>query len=231
MAAESSATRAGELGEYWSSLRTEDVFPGGTLTRLGNVVRRRAFLHSPDGLRAMIAHWAPAHRMEDLAVPLRVVTTRLDTGAAVEHDRGPLEPVLLASAALPAVFPPVWLPDRGDGEDHPHVDGGVSSMVPVAAAAALCPTRVFVLDATAPVRVGRMRNPVEVLVASLAAATRAHGLESAGEKVVVHRLACPDLGVRLVDFSRTDEHIALGRRAAHQLLDELAAKRGKEPAA
>jgi len=81
-----------------------------------------------------------------------------------------------------------------------------------------------VLDATVPVRVGRMRNPVEVLVASLSAATRAHGLESPGEQVEVHRLACPDLGARLVDFSRTDEHIALGRRAAHELLDGLAAK-------
>jgi len=227
MASESTSTRAAELGDYWSSLRTEDVFPGGTLTRLGNVVRRRAFLHSPDGLRAMIARWAPAHRIEDLPVPLRVVTTRLDSGATVEHDNGPLEPLLLASAAMPAIFPPVWLHERGDGQDRPHVDGGVSSMVPVAAAAALCPTRVFVLDASVPVRVGRMRNPVEVLVASLAAASRAHGHQSAGDEVVVHRLSCPDLGARLVDFSRTDEHIALGRRAAHELLDGLEAKPGK----
>ncbi|HJQ04987.1 MAG TPA: patatin-like phospholipase family protein [Nocardioides sp.] len=221
MASGTSIDRTAELGEYWRSLRTEDVFPGGNLTRLRNVVRRRSFLHSPDGLRAMIARWAPSERLEDLPIPLRVVTTRLDTGDTVEHGTGPLEPLLLASAALPAIFPPVWLPD-GEDATHPHVDGGISSVVPLAAAAALQPSRVFVLDATVPVRVGRMRNPMEVLVASLGAATRSHRQESLGPGVEVHRLSCPDLGVRLVDFSRTEEHIALGRLVAHELLDELA---------
>ncbi|HWU21603.1 MAG TPA: patatin-like phospholipase family protein [Nocardioides sp.] len=221
MATGTSIDRTAELGEYWRSLRTEDVFPGGNLTRLRNLVRRRAFLHSPDGLRTMIARWAPAERLEDLPIPLRVVTTRLDTGDTVEHGSGPLEPLLLASAALPAIFPPVWLPD-GDDATHPHVDGGVAAMVPVSAAAALQPTRVFVLDASVPVRVGRMRNPLEVLVASLGAATRSHGHENLGPGVEVHRLTCPDLGVRLLDFSKTEEHIALGRLVTHELLDELA---------
>ncbi|GAB3859670.1 patatin-like phospholipase family protein [Nocardioides maradonensis] len=221
MASGTSVDRTAELAEYWRSLRTEDVFPGGNLSRLRNVVRRRAFLHSPDGLRAMIARWAPTERLEDLPIPLRVVTTRLDTGDTVEHGAGPLEALLLASAALPAIFPPVWLPD-GDDATHLHVDGGVSAVVPLAAAASLRPTRVFVLDATVPVRVGRMRNPVEALVASLGAAIRSHGEQSPGPGVEVHRLSCPDLGVRLLDFSRTEEHIALGRLVAHELLDDLA---------
>jgi NTE family protein len=221
MAYGTSIDRTEELGEYWRSLRTDDVFPGGTLTRLNNLVRRRSFLHSPDGLRSMIARWAPSERIEDLPIPLRVVTTRLDTGDTVEHASGPLEQVLLASAALPAIFPPVWLPD-GEDATHLHVDGGISSVVPLAAAASLQPTRVFVLDATVPVRVGRMRNPVEVLIASLGAATRSHGQETLGGNVEVYRLTCPDLGVRLVDFSRTEEHITLGRTVTHKLLDEMA---------
>lgn len=222
MAYDSTPERASELGERWDELRTEDIFPGGPLTRLGNVVRRRAFLHSPDGLRTLINAWVPVERVEDLPTPLRVVTTRLDTGAEVAHERGQLLPVLLASAALPAMFPPVSLPERGDAGTALHVDGGVSALVPVGAARTLQPTRVFILDATVPVRMRQMRSPVEALVASLGAATRAHVPLDLGDGITVHRISCTDLGAPLTDFSRTPEHLALGRRAAHRLLDDLA---------
>lgn len=213
--------RADELADRWRALRSRDVFPGGTWSRMGHVARRRGHLYSTDGLVQLIRTWMPAPRLEDLPVATRVVTTRLDTGEAVHHARGPLESLLLASAALPAIFPPVLLPDA-DGSLAPHVDGGVADLVPLQGAADLAPTRVWVLDASAPARLGDLTNPVGVLVASLAAAMRARPLAPLAPGITVHHLRCPDLGVRLLDFSRTAEHLALGRRAAEEALADLA---------
>jgi predicted acylesterase/phospholipase RssA len=72
-----------------------------------------------------------------------VTTTCLDCGAARRHGGGRIEDAVLASCALPGLFPPVRLPDG-----HLHVDGGILDGVPVAAALerASPEDRVLVLD-------------------------------------------------------------------------------------
>ncbi len=143
-------------------------------------------------------------------MPVRVVTTRLDSGVAVYHDRGDLLDVLLASTALPGVFDPVRLADPTSGWQVPHVDGGLADLVPVAGARALAPTRVWVLDATVPTRIERVRSPLDALLAGLAESLRVRPAVDLGD-IEVHHLTAPDLGVRMHDFRRTEEHIALGR--------------------
>jgi NTE family protein len=109
------------------------------------------------------------------------------------------------------------------------VDGGIADLVPIAGAAALSPTRVFVLDASVPPRMPHARTPVEVLVASLGVAMRARPMVDLGPGVEVHHLRTDDLGTRMTDFSRTAEHLALGRRAAAVLLDRLAHAHETQP--
>ena len=58
-------------------------------------------------------------------IPLRVVAADLDTGDEVVFARGPLQPALLASAALPGSIPPI----RHDGRTL--VDGAVVDTVPL----------------------------------------------------------------------------------------------------
>jgi len=130
---------------------------------------------------------------------------------------------------VPGVFAPVRLTDES-GTQTLHVDGGIADLVPIAGAAGLSPTRVFVLDASVPPRMPHARTPVEVLVASLGVAMRARPMVDLGPSVEVHHLRTPDLGTRMTDFSRTAEHLALGRRAAAELLDRLAHGHDKEPA-
>ena len=65
---------------------------------------------------------------EDLRLPLRVVATDLDAGRLVAFSSGPLAPALLASTAIPGLFPPVKI----DGRDYS--DGGIVDNVPVAIA-------------------------------------------------------------------------------------------------
>ena len=207
--------RVEALGAAWAGVQSRDVFPGSHWTRIGHLVRHPASLYSNEGLSRMVRAWAPHDRLEDLPVPVRVVTTRLDDGEAVYHDAGDLHRVLMASTALPSIFDPVRLAG-GLGEET-HVDGGIADLVPVAGAPALAPTRVFVLDASVPARMRRVRTPIDVLLASLAVSMRVRP-EVSMPGVEVVRLTCPDLQVRMHDFSRTAEHVESGYRAALRTL-------------
>jgi NTE family protein len=65
---------------------------------------------------------------ESLRVPLLVVATDFDSGHRAVLRDGPLTPALLASAAIPGLFPPV----RIDGRDY--LDGGIVDNVPISVA-------------------------------------------------------------------------------------------------
>ena len=212
--------RVQELRGRWLRLATRDIFPGGNLTRVSHLLRQRPYLFSSAALSRLIRDWVPVRRLEDLHTPVRVVTTPLAGNHAVYHRHGNINQLLLASTAVPAAFAPVTLP-ASCGHPGPHVDGGISDLVPIAGAADLAPTRVFVLDASVPARLPRGRTPVDVLVASLGVATRVRPVPDLGAGVSVHHMTTPDLGASMTDFSYTARHIADGRRAAERLIDEL----------
>ena len=81
----------------------------------------------------------PSHRLENLPIPVRIATTDIATGRPVHHDTGYLPDLIAASAALPAIFPPVLL----HGTDGPttHVDAGVAENVPALRCARRRPAR------------------------------------------------------------------------------------------
>ena len=212
--------RVRQLRQRWLRLGTRDIFPGGTLARVGHLVRQKPYLFSSDALRRLIQEWVPTSRLEDLPTPVRVVTTPLASDTAVYHRHGNLVDLLLASAAVPAVFSPVTLP-ASCGYPGQHVDGGVADLVPISGAADLAPTRVFVLDASVPARAPRGRTPIDILVASLGVAMRVRPQPDLGTAVAVHRITTADLGVKMTDFSRTADHIADGRSAALALLAQI----------
>lgn len=72
-------------------------------------------------LRALI----PIERFEDLQIPLTVIATDINTGEEVVFRSGPLFPALLASMAIPGVFP---LVEHGG---RVLADGGVVDNLPV----------------------------------------------------------------------------------------------------
>ena len=224
VAPDPSLDRVRELETTWGRLTRRDIFPGSHLSLLGRLARHPGSLYSSCGLERLVAEWASVDRVEDLAVPTRVTTTHLASGSAVYHGTGDLRQVLLASAALPAIFEPVLLPDHAAGQPSPHIDGGIADNVPVGGVADLAASlpvpvrRVFVLDASVPVRLDRPRSPVHVLITSLGVAMRVRPLPDLGPGVEVHHLRAPDLAVRMHDFSRTAEHVDLGRRAVDELL-------------
>lgn len=63
-------------------------------------------------------------RFEELKVPLTIITTNYWTGEEVAFDSGPLMPALLASSAIPGMFPAV------EHQGMVLVDGSLSNYVP-----------------------------------------------------------------------------------------------------
>jgi NTE family protein len=153
-------TGVAQLSAVWEHLRTDQVFPGGKIHRAWNIVRRGTHLFESVGLEAVIHHSTPARSFADLEIPLRVIATDLDTGEEVVLARGPLKPALLASTALPGVFPIV----HHDGRRL--VDGGVVDNVPLSHALAGPVDRVFVLNVSSGGSDRVERSPLDVVMTS-----------------------------------------------------------------
>jgi NTE family protein len=153
-------TGVAQLAAVWEQLQADHVFPGGRIHRAWNIVRRGTHLFESDGLAALIHHSTPARSFSDLEVPLRVIATDLDTGEEVVLARGPLKPALLASAALPGVFPIVVHGGRR------LVDGGVVNNVPLWHALSGPVDRIFVLNVSSGVGDHAVRSPLDVVMTS-----------------------------------------------------------------
>ncbi|MEZ5115575.1 MAG: patatin-like phospholipase family protein [Candidatus Nanopelagicales bacterium] len=127
------------LPYLWSGLNRDTVFPTKVRDAYATV-RGRPYLVDPGPLTSLLVGSLQARTFADLDVPLVAVTADLDTGTVVPVDRGDLATALLASAAIPGVFP--WV--ERDGRRL--VDGGVLANVPVSVALDRGARSVVVLD-------------------------------------------------------------------------------------
>jgi NTE family protein len=98
-------------------------------------------LYGDSGLRHLFHEHLAGMRFEDTQVPFRVIASNLSTGGITVFGRGPTELALLASAAIPGIFPPVRI--AGDI----FVDGGALESSSIDTAIQLGARRIFVLDA------------------------------------------------------------------------------------
>ena len=131
------------LDQVWGRARTSQIFPLAPRSIVENVRERRGYLFPNDGIRDWIASNLRHERLEDFPIPLHVVATAVDDGRPVRLSRGDALTALLASTAIPGVFPPVSV----DGTVL--YDGGVAADVPLPQALDLRPTKVFVLPTLA----------------------------------------------------------------------------------
>ncbi len=127
------------LERIWLGLRSADIFPFSTVGALLCLLGRRDHLALPHRLRALLESELPYRRLEDARLPCHVVATDVLDGTEVTLSSGDAATALLASAAIPAVFPPVSIGGR------PLMDGGIANNTPISAAFALGATRVIVL--------------------------------------------------------------------------------------
>jgi NTE family protein len=147
LAADPTPAAANRLVEMWAGLAADDVLGGSLLGRIGELLRTRTSLHSNSSLRRLLLEYLP-ERFDDLAVPFQCVAASVERASEQWFSDGPLIDPVLASAALPGVFPAVEI----DGEHY--LDGGLVNSIPISRAVQLGADVVWVLH------VGRIEEPL-----------------------------------------------------------------------
>ena len=128
-----------ELATFWRGLRKSDVFPFSLMDTLTGILQGRGHLLRVSALRRLVRRSMPVELIEETELPLHIVTTNLLSGAEELLSSGNVEQALLASAAIPLVFPTVRIGGKF------LIDGGVASNTPIASAVVLGATRVIVV--------------------------------------------------------------------------------------
>jgi NTE family protein len=189
------------------------------MQRLVRLLRGRGTLVSPDPLRRLLEAHLPA-RHSDLEIRTAVIATDLLSGDPVVLDEGDLRENLLASAAIPGVFPPVQRAGRVLG------DGGIAAHVPVLEAAELGAATIVVLDTGYPCTLTQLPHGVVPNVVHLLNLMLRHqavaALSLLGARCPVLYLPSPcPLGVAPHDFTRARTLIAAGYAAASRYLARM----------
>lgn len=131
----------GRLAQLWDEISASDVLSAGLFDRIKNVATLQPAIHQSSEIRSLLeaVHGANA-TIDQLALPFQCVAASILRASEHWFTSGPLIEALLASAAIPALFPPVEI----DGDFY--YDGGLVNSVPLTRAVELGATRVFVLQ-------------------------------------------------------------------------------------
>lgn len=127
------------LAAQWLSLRRTDVFPIRPLTGLLGLLGFRDHLVPQSGLRRLLERSLGSIDLTGTLLPAHVGATDVLTGAEVLLSKGNAVSCVLASTAIPAVFPPLLLDGRY------LMDGGAVNNNPVSHAVELGADQVWVL--------------------------------------------------------------------------------------
>ena len=126
------------LDRLWCGLTRRQVMPM-RVRDLFRIATRRAYVVDPSALRRLLDRHLPYRLLEQAMIPMHVVATDMVLGVERLLSAGSVVDAVMASAAIPGVFPPVRIGDRD------LIDGGVVNNTPISTALALGATRVVVL--------------------------------------------------------------------------------------
>jgi NTE family protein len=212
-------TREGveRMTRIWLDLTRDAVYPQSRLHGPWLYFQQRDSVYANSGLRHIVEDGITYERLEDAVVPVEVVATSLTDGREHWFTYGPVAEAVLASSAIPAIFPPVEI----DGERY--IDGGVVDNVPIRRAIEFGATRIVVLLCTPPVySPSPTKRPVEAILNALLISIHARlardlGQLPPGVEVVV--CSGVEFGTRdFDDFSNTEELISQGRAEAAEVV-------------
>ena len=205
------------LTEIWRALDGDDVYPQGWVHGPWQYLRQRPSIHPNSGLRRIIEDGIEFEYLEDALLPFEVVATSLVDGRERWFSTGPAVDAIMASAAIPAIFPAVEI--GGDTL----IDGGVVNNVPISRAIDAGATRILVLLCGPATYVPLLpRRPVEAMLSALYISVHARfPREMArlpeGVEVVVLSADAP-VTKEYTDFSDTELLIQAGRAEASEVI-------------
>jgi NTE family protein len=157
--------------------------------------------------------------IERMRLPLGIVATDLDSGAAILFQRGDTGAAVRASSAVPAVFQPVRIGERE------FVDGGLVSPVPVRFARQMGADLVIAVDISTPPDGAATSDLFKMLLQTFSIMGRSINQFELRDADLVLRPALA--GVTSADFGARAKAIQAGREAALRQLPELRARIAK----
>ncbi|HEV8063586.1 MAG TPA: patatin-like phospholipase family protein, partial [Acidimicrobiales bacterium] len=149
IAARPTVDTVAEMTRVWQTMSERSVFGASMLGQLESLARNGTYLHSNDGLRALVDERLGGLQFGDLSVQFECVAACIERAAARWFSSGSVTEAVLASCAVPGLFPAVEI----DGEHF--YDGGLVRSIPIGRAVELGAHRIFVLH------VGRLEHPLQ----------------------------------------------------------------------
>ncbi len=209
------------LEQTWARMTRERVFPGGLLAQARTLQRTRTHLFPATGLAAAIADFIGAEvTFADLRLPFAAMATDIATARPHVLSDGLVLPALLASAAIPGIFPPVQL--------GPLLlyDGGLVANVPMRQALAMGARSLVVLDCNFPGHILEAPASIaEVLFYTVTVTMRTQPIFeaplAAADVPVVYLHGPEPQPISPLDFRHTGTLIQAAHRAARSFLDDL----------
>jgi NTE family protein len=154
--------------------------------------------------------------IEQMKLPLGIVATDLDSGAAILFQRGDTGSAVRASSSVPAVFQPVRIGLRE------YVDGGLVSPVPVRFARQMGAEIVIAVDISSPPDGNATGDVMKMLLQTFAIMGRSiNQFELRDADVVVRPVLT---GISSADFTSRSKAIQSGRESALKALPALRAR-------
>lgn len=216
---------AEELADIWRGLSRGDIFPVSPIKSFLGITGLGNSLVGDSNLRKIVGGQVEFDRLEDSPISLHVIAADATDGREVRLSEGPAVDAIMASAAIPGVYPPVEI----DGITL--IDGGVSNNTPISHAVALGADVVYVLPSGYPC--SRKEPPSGPLAMALHATTlitqqrlvREIELLRDRVRLVVLPPPCP-MDIAPIDFSQGPELVERGQMEAEAFLE--AHMRGEE---
>jgi len=226
-AGEPNADGVERLARIWLELRRRDIFPF-TLGMAFGLLRHANYLVDPSALRGLIERHLPFVGLQEAKLPVHIVATDMQ-GFAVTLSQGSAVEAIMASAAVPGIFPTVEV------EGAPLMDGAVAANTPLWLAMTLGARRIIVLptgyacvlERPPPSAIGRGLHAITLLIAW----QLIRDLERLPQEIDVHLAPalCP-LDVSPYDFSRSGELISRAAAATQEWLEKGGLSRRATPA-
>jgi len=156
LAADPSLDQVDQLQELWCEAKARDIFPLNPIANC-RALFRQGSLFSNHCWRRFVERRAPYRNIEDAAVALRITATDYEEGRSVVFDSGSLVDAVMASTALPAIFPPYRIGDRL------FLDGALSEQLPLKVALEGGVDTIYVMAVSVPSPPSDKRSPLAIL--------------------------------------------------------------------
>ena len=207
-------------------LKEDDNEQSGFVSHLKTILKTGLFLTvylnqqsfiSKETLQQNLEKLLPNIQLEDCAIPLGLIALSLDDSLPVELQSGNLIEAVMASCAIPGVFPPISVNDKM------MVDGGWVDPVPVNLAKKMGADFVIAIDVAPESSFNSTPNNALEISQKACEATRME-LKSQLLKQANHAIQLDLSNIHWADFLKYEECISAGESIVDQNIDVIRKK-------